>query len=96
LSSFSRTIVAASILVAPQHVDLAEALLAQAAQRAAQLVVLAPDDVRAEVAIGPRGCGSTRRSPARRARSRPAARRVPGELDQRARASAGRWSRRPP
>ena len=36
---------------AVQVVDLAEPLLAQAAQRAAELVVLAPDHVRAEVAV---------------------------------------------
>ena len=80
-----------------QDEDVAEALALQAAQRAAQLLALVADDVRAEVAVGPRrGCAPGRAARAGRARSPPAARGTRAPARPAACAPpAGRWSRRP-
>ena len=48
------------LLGAAQHVHAPEALLGELAERPPQVAVLAGDDVRAEVAVGPRGVALVR------------------------------------
>ena len=99
LSSRSRTIVGGVDLVRRRAARApCGTLLRQAAQRAPQLVALAPDDVGAEVAVRTRRVALERtRSRARRARSRPAAHRARGRARPAACGRrAARWSRRRP
>ena len=89
-----------------EHEDVAEALAPEAAQRAAQLLQLLPDDVRAEVAVRPRAvallaellrAGRGRSRPAgsgTRRPARPAACAPPAGRSSRRRPSAGRAASR--